>query len=80
MTRDQVVDANDIHEMFRSIHKPSLDDKLRLVLKRLDEPKTFQDAMPRLGYGRRGKRDREAEWANFKAKVAGLVDPILGGK
>lgn len=77
MTRDMAVDAKDIQEMFRAIHKPTLDDKLRLVLNRLDEPKIFQDAMSRLGYGRRGKLDREAEWAKFKAKVVAVVEPII---
>lgn len=76
MTREQTIDAKDIQEMFRSIHKPSLDDKLRLVLKRLDEPKIFQDAMSRLGYAKRGKFDRDAEWAKFKAKVVAVVEPI----
>lgn len=77
MTRDMPVDAKDIQEMFRSIHKPALDGKLRLVLKRLDEPKIFLDAMSRLGYGKRGKLDRVAEWAKFKAKVTAIVEPIL---
>lgn len=78
MTRDQPIDAKDIQEMFRSIHKPTLDDKLRLVLKRLGEPKIFQDAMSRLGYGKRGKLDRDAEWAKFKTKIVAVVEPILG--
>jgi hypothetical protein len=77
MTRDMAIDATDIQEMFRKIHKPTLGDKLRLVLKRLDEPKIFQDAMSRLGYAKRGKPDREAEWAKFKAKVAAVVEPII---
>lgn len=77
MTRHMRIDAAEIQGMFLSIRKPSLDDKLRIVLQRLDEPKVFQDAMSRLGYGKRGKPDREAEWAKFKAKVTGVVEPIL---
>lgn len=78
MTRDMAVDATDIQEMFRSIHNPTLDDKLRVVLRRLDDPKVFQDAMSRLGYAKRGKLDRQVEWAKFKAKVTAIVEPILG--
>lgn len=80
VTRDMSLDAKDIQDMFRSIHKPSLDDKLRLVLKRLDESKIFQDAMSRLGVSKRGKIDRDAEWAKFKTKVEHVAHPIIGAK
>lgn len=72
------IDTPDIQEMFRSIRKPSLNAKLRLVLKRLDDPKIFQDSMARLGHGKRGKIDREAEWTKLKGKVTSVIQPILG--
>lgn len=77
MTRGMEIDAGDIQRMFRSIRKPSLEAKLRTVLQRLEDPKTYRDAMSRLGLARRGKIDREAEWAKFSAKVRSVIEPIL---
>lgn len=76
-THHMAVDAKDIQEMFRKIHKPTLDDKLRLVLKRLDEPKVFEDTMSRRGHTRAARQKAEPDWAKFKAKVASIIQPIL---
>lgn len=79
MTRNMAVDAKDIQQMFAKIRKPTLDDKLRLVLKRLDDPKVFEDTMSRRGYTRAARQKAEPEWAKFKAKVEGIVEPIIRG-
>lgn len=77
MTRDMALDAKDVQDALRPLWTPALDGKLRAVLKRLDDEKVFLDAMARRGYGKRGKPDRKEEWAKFKAKVAGVVEPLL---
>lgn len=78
MTLAMPVDAKDIQETFHKLWKPTLDDKLCLVLRRLDDPKVFEDAMSRRGYTRAARRNAEPDWARFKAKVKAIIEPILG--
>ncbi|HWG91671.1 MAG TPA: nucleotidyl transferase AbiEii/AbiGii toxin family protein [Candidatus Thermoplasmatota archaeon] len=75
--RDEKINAKEIQEMFQSLRTSTLEAKLRLVLKRLDDEKIFNDSMARLGLNRRGKLDRGAEWAKFKAKMRAIIEPIL---